>query len=116
MKIIILGCGSSLGSPWITNYWGKCNKKNRRNIRTRCSIFIKNKNLSILVDTSPDRALPIASSSWLNSPPFFSNSFYICSKCILFSLAAFAKKVSPFFPAAFGACPSSFETFSASSV
>ena len=54
MKIIILGCGSSLGSPWITNYWGKCNKKNRRNIRTRCSIFIKNKNLSVLIDTSPD--------------------------------------------------------------
>ena len=27
MKIIILGCGSSLGSPWITNYWGDCNKK-----------------------------------------------------------------------------------------
>ena len=27
-KITILGCGSSLGSPWITNYWGKLNKKN----------------------------------------------------------------------------------------
>ena len=26
-KITILGCGSSLGSPWITNYWGKLNKK-----------------------------------------------------------------------------------------
>ena len=22
MKITILGCGSSLGSPWINNYWG----------------------------------------------------------------------------------------------
>lgn len=53
-KIIILGCGSSLGSPWITNYWGKCNKKNLMNIRTRCSIYIEHKNLSILIDTSPD--------------------------------------------------------------
>ena len=26
-KLIILGCGSSLGSPWITNNWGNCNKK-----------------------------------------------------------------------------------------
>tara|TARA_Y100000590_G_scaffold402122_1_gene487561 strand:+ start:4787 stop:5551 length:765 start_codon:yes stop_codon:yes gene_type:complete len=54
MKITILGCGSSLGSPWITNYWGKCDKKNPKNIRTRCSIFIQNKNLSVIIDTSPD--------------------------------------------------------------
>ena len=54
MKIVILGCGSSLGSPWITNYWGRCNKKNLKNIRTRCSIFIQNKNLSVMIDTSPD--------------------------------------------------------------
>tara|TARA_Y100001970_G_scaffold81274_1_gene103040 strand:- start:1722 stop:2489 length:768 start_codon:yes stop_codon:yes gene_type:complete len=53
-KIIILGCGSSLGSPWITNYWGKCNKSNPKNIRSRCSIFIQNKNLSVMIDTSPD--------------------------------------------------------------
>ena len=53
-KIIILGCGSSLGSPWITNYWGKCDKKNSRNIRTRCSAFIQKNDLSILIDTSPD--------------------------------------------------------------
>ena len=53
-KIIILGCGSSLGSPWITNYWGKCDKKNSLNIRTRCSAFIQKNNLSILIDTSPD--------------------------------------------------------------
>ncbi len=54
MKLIILGCGSSLGSPWITNYWGKCNKKNPLNRRTRCSIFIKKKDLSVLIDSSPD--------------------------------------------------------------
>ena len=54
MKIVILGCGSSVGSPWITNYWGKCDKKNPKNIRTRCSAFIQEKDLSIIIDTSPD--------------------------------------------------------------
>ena len=53
-KITILGCGSSLGSPWNTNYWGILNKKNKLNIRTRCSAHIKKGNLSILIDTSPD--------------------------------------------------------------
>ena len=54
MELIILGSGSSLGSPWINNYWGNCDKKNKYNIRTRCSAFIKKGNLSILIDTSPD--------------------------------------------------------------
>tara|TARA_B100002052_G_scaffold262367_1_gene256817 strand:- start:240 stop:1010 length:771 start_codon:yes stop_codon:yes gene_type:complete len=53
-KFTILGCGSSLGSPWITGNWGSCDKKNFKNIRTRCSAHIKYKNLSILIDTSPD--------------------------------------------------------------
>ena len=51
MELIILGCGSSLGSPWINNYWGNCDKKNKLNIRTRCSAFIKKGNLSILIDS-----------------------------------------------------------------
>ena len=47
-KFTILGCGSSLGSPWITGNWGSCDKKNSKNVRTRCSAHIKFKNLSIL--------------------------------------------------------------------
>ena len=54
MKLIILGCGSSLGSPWITNYWGKLNSSNKLNTRTRCSAFVQKGDLSILLDTSPD--------------------------------------------------------------
>ncbi len=54
MKLIILGCGSSVGSPWITNNWGNCDKKNKYNIRTRCSAFLKKGNLSVLIDSSPD--------------------------------------------------------------
>jgi len=53
-KIIILGSGSSLGVPRIDGYWGRADKKDLKNNRTRCSIYIKNKNLNILIDTSPD--------------------------------------------------------------
>ena len=52
-KFTILGCGSSLGSPWITGYKGNL-KDNPRNIRTRCCAHIRYNNLSILIDTSPD--------------------------------------------------------------
>ena len=52
-RFTILGCGSSLGSPWITNYTAKL-KKNSKNIRTRCCAHIQKGNLSVLLDTSPD--------------------------------------------------------------
>jgi len=54
MKVTILGCGSSLGNPWINNHWGNCDSKNKFNRRTRCSAFIQKKDLSVLIDTSPD--------------------------------------------------------------
>ena len=53
-KLIILGCGSSVGVPRIDGYWGSCKKKNKRNIRTRCSAIIIKGSNSILIDTSPD--------------------------------------------------------------
>ena len=53
-KFTILGCGSSLGSPWITNFWGNCSKKNKKNLRTRCCAHIKYNGISTLIDTSPD--------------------------------------------------------------
>ena len=53
-KFTILGCGSSLGVPWITNYWGNCDKYNKKNLRTRCCAHFQYKNISILIDTSPD--------------------------------------------------------------
>ena len=52
-KFTILGCGSSLGSPWITNYKGNL-KNHPKNIRTRCCAHIQKGNLSVLIDTSPD--------------------------------------------------------------
>ncbi len=53
-KLTILGCGSSLGSPWINGNWGNCDKKNIKNIRTRCCAHISYKDISVLIDTSPD--------------------------------------------------------------
>ena len=53
-KLIILGCGSSVGVPRIDGYWGKCNKKNKKNNRSRCSAILTKGTNSILIDTSPD--------------------------------------------------------------
>ena len=54
----ILGCGSSLGSPWITNFKGKLSN-NKKNLRTRCCAHIQKKKLSVLIDTSPDKKYQI---------------------------------------------------------
>ena len=53
-KLIILGCGNSMGAPRIDGYWGNCDKKNKKNARTRCSAIILKGSNSILIDSSPD--------------------------------------------------------------
>ena len=53
-KLIILGCGNSTGVPTIDGKWGMCNKKNKKNLRTRSSAIILKGSNSILIDTSPD--------------------------------------------------------------
>tara|TARA_B100001741_G_scaffold313469_1_gene319798 strand:- start:16 stop:786 length:771 start_codon:yes stop_codon:yes gene_type:complete len=52
--LIILGCGNSLGVPDIRGKWGKSQKNNKKNHRTRCSAIIKKGSNHILIDTSPD--------------------------------------------------------------
>ena len=54
IKVIILGCGSSMGVPRSDGFFGNCDPKNKRNFRTRCSAIIKTTNKNILIDTSPD--------------------------------------------------------------
>ena len=54
MKFIILGCGSSMGVPRSDGFFGKCNPKNIKNYRSRCSALFHTKNETILIDTSPD--------------------------------------------------------------
>ena len=54
MKVTILGCGGSFGSPLAWQKNGNIDLSNKRNFRTRSSILIEVNNLNILIDTSPD--------------------------------------------------------------
>ena len=54
LTFTILGSGSSLGVPRIDGDFGKCNPKNKKNFRTRCSALLEAKNFNLLIDTSPD--------------------------------------------------------------
>ena len=54
LKFTILGCGSSMGVPRSDGFFGKCNPKNLKNYRSRCSAILETKNESILIDSSPD--------------------------------------------------------------
>ena len=54
MKIRILGCGGSFGSPLAWNKNGNIDIKNKKNIRTRSSLLLNLNNHNILIDTSPD--------------------------------------------------------------
>ena len=65
-KFIILGCGSSVGVPRIDGVWGKCKKKNKKNIRTRCSAAIIKGSNCIIIDTSPDIKAQILSNKIKN--------------------------------------------------
>lgn len=54
MKIRILGCGGSFGSPLAWERNGNIDTENSRNFRTRSSVLINYNNQNILIDTSPD--------------------------------------------------------------
>ncbi len=54
MKIRILGCGGSFGSPLAWGRNGNIDTNNIKNYRTRSSVLIYKDNLNILIDTSPD--------------------------------------------------------------
>ena len=54
IKFTILGCGSSMGVPRADGFWGKCDPKEKKNYRSRCSAIVTTKDMTILFDTSPD--------------------------------------------------------------
>ena len=58
LKITVLGCGSSPGTPRIGNDWGACDPNEPKNRRTRCAILIERIESAaitrVLVDTGPD--------------------------------------------------------------
>ncbi len=54
LKITVLGCGNSTGVPAIGDYWGACDPKEPKNIRTRCSITLQSEKTTLIIDTGPD--------------------------------------------------------------
>lgn len=54
LKITILGCGNSAGTPAIGNYWGQCDPDEPRNRRLRPSIAVQSETTTLVVDTGPD--------------------------------------------------------------
>lgn len=58
LRLTILGCGTSGGTPRIGGHWGACDPDNPRNRRLRCSLLVQRSasagETAVLVDTSPD--------------------------------------------------------------
>ena len=49
MKVRVLGCGGSFGSPLAWERNGNIDIKNKKNFRTRSSVLINNNNQNILL-------------------------------------------------------------------
>ena len=59
LRLTILGCGSSPGTPRITGDWGNCDPANPRNRRTRCAAMAERirpdgATTRVVIDTGPD--------------------------------------------------------------
>ena len=54
MRVTVLGCGSSSGTPSVDWGWGNCDPNNPKNTRLRPSILVEDGKSRVLVDTSPD--------------------------------------------------------------
>ncbi len=54
MKITILGCGASLGTPAAGGFWGKCDPAEPKNKRTRASILVQSEKTNLLIDATVD--------------------------------------------------------------
>lgn len=54
MKVVILGCGASAGTPVIGCDCAACVSNETRNKRRRASVYVENAGVKLLIDTSPD--------------------------------------------------------------
>lgn len=54
MKVTVLGCGSSQGTPAAGGFWGKCDPDNPKNHRTRASILVQSETTNLLIDATVD--------------------------------------------------------------
>ncbi|MFO1127764.1 MAG: MBL fold metallo-hydrolase [Rhodospirillales bacterium] len=59
MKVIVLGSGSSTGTPAVDRGWGRSDPADPRNRRSRPSILVEDGETRLLVDTSPDLRLQL---------------------------------------------------------
>ena len=71
IKFTILGCGYSLGVPRIDGSFGKCDPKNKKNYRTRCSALVSTSKTNILIDTSPDIKAQLINNKIINIDKIF---------------------------------------------
>ena len=55
-----------MGVPRSDGNFGKCDPKEKKNYRSRCSALIKAKNINILIDTSPDLRTQLISNNISN--------------------------------------------------
>lgn len=67
LEIIILGCGSSGGVPRADGAWGACDRRDRRNWRSRCSLMVRRLSVAddgpqttLVVDSAPEFRLQCA--------------------------------------------------------
>ncbi|MGB7431755.1 MAG: MBL fold metallo-hydrolase [Ahrensia sp.] len=58
LKVTILGCGSSPGTPRVNGDWGACDPANAKNRRMRASILVQrigpDGTTTVVIDTGPD--------------------------------------------------------------
>lgn len=59
LRLTILGCGSSPGTPRITGDWGNCDPDNPRNRRMRTAVLVERikangSRTTVVIDTGPD--------------------------------------------------------------
>lgn len=54
LKCVVLGCGSSEGTPRIGCKCYVCVSKNPKNIRSRSSLYMESEKTKLLIDTTPD--------------------------------------------------------------
>lgn len=57
MKVTVLGCGASLGTPAAGGFWGACDPNNPRNHRTRASLLMQTEKTNVFVDATYDSRL-----------------------------------------------------------
>ena len=59
IRMIMLGCGASVGVPSLSGGWGECDPAEPRNRRRRCSILVEKGGRRVLVDASPALREPL---------------------------------------------------------